>query len=1292
MLKNHRLLNSVHKMQVFHFSVLPLMATLVSLNTRGLRSSDRWQTAFNIFRRGRFDIICLQETHWTAELEMEIKRDWDGEVFVSHGTNLARGVAVLISSRLEHNVRQTRSDSDGRILSILLDVDDQTINVVSVYAPRTDIQRRVFFKDLEGFLSSGYVNILGGDFNCVLDVRLDKQGGDLDARQSAAGVLKTISARHDLRDMWRERHRGERDYTWTGKVGSGDSFVRTRIDFFLVSKVLDQFVSSVEIRPYAHSDHDCIVLVLDFDRVQRGTGYWHFNNELLKDILFQAEIENFWGDWKNRFNDFLDPLRWWDRAKQEFKVIAIKRAKIRRKEQSHERFQLENQLSYLQGRARNGTTADIEKYLLAKEKLKQLDCKELEAIKIRVKAQYLEEGEKSTRYFFSLEKTRRADQTMKVLTKDNLGTVTDSRGLLSEVHAFYTDLYSAETCDENEQNEFLCDAMPRLTEEESLLCEGALTEEELRKALFSLENDKSPGIDGLTANFYKYFWPLFGPSVTHVYKHAFREGRLAVSQRRGITTLLFKKGDRTLLKNWRPITLLTTDYKILSKALANRLHRVLPFIVHSDQTASVKGRTIYDSTRLLHDVISYADEKKIPLAMISVDQLKAFDRVDHSFLFKTLERFGFGPVFRRWIQVIYNSVSSSVKTNGWLTAFITLERGLRQGCPLSMPLYVLTAETMAVNIRSNPRIRGILPTGAETELKLSQFADDTTLLLADDESITETFHVFHGYERAAGAKINKSKCKGLWCGSLRHRVDQLYGFDWYNDCIPDKILGQYFGNIDCSRRNWEEKIQKINNIIGAWCHRDLSLKGRALLINSLLTSTLWYNVTSLAVPSWAISQIEQAIYGFFWKDKQPLVNRDILALPLREGGFNIPRLETKIQAFRLNSLRKLLTEEDAHWKHFTAYFLGVANMNLGKMTLALDFSRRHINRTIPAFHKELLNAWSKHKEHRIRLQTSKSTVDILQEPLFLNELIAVQNKPLLYTDWIAAGIVRIKDICYEVVPGFLPVSAVFEMLSDQPPRPISETRRQFDEILGALPPEWKDQICMRHPETQPSVQPFFGIVNPVSGQPPTDILQCKTRHFYHQLHQSKKPVIPAIDYWKRTLQPEPLFDSEQWRVVFSPLITNRQGDLNWKIVHRVIPTALSLRRMGILDSESCYRCGLTDTIKHAFIDCLPIMNVWAFVQTFINRILGTNQSLSRHTKLLGKVGRRGGPLSKQQVDLLNWTLSVARYSIHTSIVQHRAHQTTVTPEALFKSAIKAHLRFKFILSCIRQNHESFKTT
>ena len=414
-----------------------------------------------------------------------------------------------------------------------------------------------------------------------------------------------------------------------------------------------------------------------------------------------------------------------DKAKQNFKILAIRRAKITRKVQCHERFQLENKIKRFQESAKNGTTRDIEQYLLAKENLKQLELKEFESNKIRAKAQFIEEGEKSTHYFFTLEKSHRTNQTIRVLTKDNLDTVTEIQDLLSETRTFYGNLYCAEGCDENEQERFLGDALPQLTDNEREFCEGYITEEELRKAAMSMENDKSPGIDGLTTNFYKHFWPLIANSLTRVYNYAFLVGNLSVSQRRGIISLLFKKGDRTLLKNWRPITLLTTDYKILTKALANRLQKVLPSLVHTDQTASILGRTINDNSRLLHDVIYYANENNILLAVISVDQLKAFDRVAHSFLFKALERFGFGPSFIHWIKVIYNSVSSSVKTNGWLTSFVKLERGLRQGCPLSMPLYVLTAETMAINIRKNPNIHGILSPQSEKEVKLSQFADDT---------------------------------------------------------------------------------------------------------------------------------------------------------------------------------------------------------------------------------------------------------------------------------------------------------------------------------------------------------------------------------------------------------------------------------------------------------------------------------------------------------------------------------------------------------------------------------------
>ena len=117
----------------------------------------------------------------------------------------------------------------------------------------------------------------------------------------------------------------------------------------------------------------------------------------------------------------------------------------------------------------------------------------------------MEEGEKSTRYFFSLEKSRKANQTISVLTKDNLDTVTETRDLLSETRAFYKKLYSAEPCDENAQETFFNATIPNLPEDARNSCEGELTEEELRKAVTAMELDRSPGINGLTTNFYKHF-------------------------------------------------------------------------------------------------------------------------------------------------------------------------------------------------------------------------------------------------------------------------------------------------------------------------------------------------------------------------------------------------------------------------------------------------------------------------------------------------------------------------------------------------------------------------------------------------------------------------------------------------------------------------------------------------------------------------------------------------------------------------------------------------------------------
>ena len=162
----------------------------------------------------------------------------------------------------------------------------------------------------------------------------------------------------------------------------------------------------------------------------------------------------------------------------------------------------------------------------------------------------------------------------------------------------------------------------------------------------------------MSAEFYKPFWDILGPDFIAVSNAAFDKGILMVSQRRGMIVLMFKKRDKLNLKIWRPISLFNTDYNIITKYLANRLRQVLHTIINSDQTCSVPGRSIEQTISFIRDLIEYVNQKNLPGAIICIDQMKAFDRVDWSFILKTLQKFGFGPNFIQWVKLCYTDIFS----------------------------------------------------------------------------------------------------------------------------------------------------------------------------------------------------------------------------------------------------------------------------------------------------------------------------------------------------------------------------------------------------------------------------------------------------------------------------------------------------------------------------------------------------------------------------------------------------------------------------------------------------------
>ena len=277
----------------------------------------------------------------------------------------------------------------------------------------------------------------------------------------------------------------------------------------------------------------------------------------------------------------------------------------------------------------------------------------------------------------------------------------------------------------------------------------------------------------------------------------------------------FKKGDRLDMRNWRPISLLTVDYKLAARAIAGRLLKVIHLVVAEDQTCGVPGRYIGENVALLRDVVSYATMFDSPVAILSLDQEKAFDREDWSFMYATLCRMGFGTSFLQWVNLFYTGVQSSVNVNGYLSPFFSLSRGVRQGCPLSPLLYVLVAEVLACNIRANPRIKGLcLPGQSDAISPISQYADDTSLIVCSDDAISACFNVYDVYERGSGSRLNLSKSKGLWLGPWANRSDLPVGLDWSS--VKIKVLGVFLGPENLHDDNWKPRIAAVENILLSW--------------------------------------------------------------------------------------------------------------------------------------------------------------------------------------------------------------------------------------------------------------------------------------------------------------------------------------------------------------------------------------------------------------------------------------------------------------------------------------------
>lgn len=873
------------------------MVNIQSLNLNGLGLYDKRKEQFYVLKLKGCDVAMIQETHCTQDKESLWKNEWGGSMYFSNGTSAARGVMTMFKVGLEHKINQMFTDDRGRALVLDVTIEETEYTLVNVYAPNYDDPD--FFIDVFSMITkSGNTNIImAGDFNLVLDVKCDRSGTNLHNHLKSCNVLKQLMEQCDLCDLRRELNPERNVYTWhdTNRSRSRQS---SRIDFFLVSNDLRGRVEECTILPGFRSDHSPILLRIRNSNLKRGRGFWKFNALHLNNKEFTDKLKTVISS-AIRDNSAMNPDLKWEALKLAIQGWCVEFSISHSKKKNAKIQELEAKLQTLRT-SLNENNADevlLNEFHKASTEMENFIQEKVQARIFMSKVKWHQEGERSSKYFFALEKKNYNKKSITSLRLGNGTVVSDQAVIRIHQEKFYKNLYAV-----NQELNFNIENIQgeKISDQDKVSLDQELGIDKLTTALMQMQNGKTPGSDGLNAELYKFVWEDIKHVFLQAVSYAFTVGKLHSSSRRGIIILTPKK-DRDLLEltNWRPLTMLNVDYKIIAKALANRMKKVLPSIISSEQTGFMQNRNIKTNIRRAIEVMEYTKKNNIAALYLNLDYEKCFDNVNIRVVDKVFKLFNFGDNFIKWIQILHTNFQLTVVNNGFCTEWIDKESGLHQGCPQAPLTYLIYGQLLNLLLKNNPLVKGV-PVMDTTQL-LSQFADDTDLfLIYDQQSFQATMDTLDVIYTSLGLKINYNKTCVYRIGSLANTNATLYTqkpIAWTND--PVKVLGIDIANDmqEVAQTNYELTISKVESVLRPWVHRGLTLSGKVMVINSLVASLFVYKMAALpSLPGEVIARYDKIIHNFLWNGKRAKISTDILVKPREHGGLRLVNLQCRDNA------------------------------------------------------------------------------------------------------------------------------------------------------------------------------------------------------------------------------------------------------------------------------------------------------------------------------------------------------------------------------------------------------------
>lgn len=800
------------------------------------------------------DIIGLQETGFPMDANCNLK--WQAtfscpSIFSCHCALLIRNPLISI---LSSNILL-----DGRVLMVHLKFFSLLFQVAVVYAPPSTGPKKRFFLELSD-IQWPPSTIFLGDFNCYLDPTVDHFPGSRTSKPGrlefsqfiiSAGISNILNPTScTLSNMSRVVY----------KPLSGGGISGSRIDhIFAPSDISFQF-SPIQNFPMEFSDHRLIISKwlhrLEIPRPQHRIRPLFATNPILSADIFEhvyplvahprveqaLSIPDIWGKVKAKISSRAS-LKAKERAAAF--MCAYKKALSRLKHLEA------NTPAVMNPR---WATQMVE----AKCKFDRLQRSKTKKANLAAISKHLNESETMSPYFLRSIAPKNSFKTIMSL-EDPDGTLVETPDAISEVISnFYSQLYSSDQVSLEDGIKILREGGFQLQDPD--LWKGItnpITIDEVTTVVSKFPRRKASGPDGIPHELYYANSPLFIPVLTELFNHCLQHSIPIPGGGESNIVLLFKKGPDTDIRNWRPISLANTDYKILTKILANRLAPLCPKVIHPNQSGFTIGRSIWDNVLQVNNMLMSRFKFTCGYALF-LDMEKAYDRVNWEFLFSTLRHYGLPVGFIDWLRLLYSNLSSKVILQSSFSKEFPICQGLRQGDPLSPTLFNFVIDTFLRILTNN--LDGIRLHG-RARIKSLAFADDTVVMIGNNSDYSKFVKCVDLYQSASNALLNTKKTITVTVGQPNFSIP----FPTLLGDTTFRHLGIMFksSGIDSSA-NEQALMAKIQGLITIWRSKQISLFGRCIGANVFVLSKIWFTAHVVPFTPGFMYQIKKFLQQWLW--------------------------------------------------------------------------------------------------------------------------------------------------------------------------------------------------------------------------------------------------------------------------------------------------------------------------------------------------------------------------------------------------------------------------------------------